>query len=266
MTRKQIVKTVGDLFKRINKLSRKIIKTWDADDIHVFRVQVKKLRAFLRLLNSVNKTENPLIPEPLKTFYRYIGYIRNIQLHCDKFIEQHATYKAHPPVAYMKMIGDEKRYWQSAAADLITGHGFRDSEEEILENLPDKVGRSTKKRFLEKKTDKLKKALRKPEDDKTIHTVRKILKDLLYAWKFIDVHRLPESISKQSDLKSLTSQIGDFIDKQVQLEFLSDRYLENIKDEQEKKSLLKMKAQLLNEKQTMLRALLLVFRHISGKL
>lgn len=51
MKEKEIAEVVEGRFKTIKKLSHKIIKEFNADDIHDFRVEVKKLRAFLQLRN-----------------------------------------------------------------------------------------------------------------------------------------------------------------------------------------------------------------------
>ncbi|HEY2727342.1 MAG TPA: CHAD domain-containing protein, partial [Parafilimonas sp.] len=60
MKEKEIIEIIQDRFKIIDKLYRKIIDEFDADDIHDFRVAVKKLRAFLRFLD-VKKADEPVI-------------------------------------------------------------------------------------------------------------------------------------------------------------------------------------------------------------
>src|SRR5690348_18289101 len=81
MKQKEIKEVITNHFDVMNSLFHKISHEFNAEDIHHFRVEVKKLRAFLRLLTASEKLEGPLLPENLKSLYRYVGIIRNIQLH-----------------------------------------------------------------------------------------------------------------------------------------------------------------------------------------
>ena len=53
-----------------------------AEAIHLFRIEIKKLRAFLRLLSLKLKKEDELkLPFKIKKMYKYAGKIRDRQLH-----------------------------------------------------------------------------------------------------------------------------------------------------------------------------------------
>ena len=266
MKEKEITAIIKDRFKTINKLQHTIIKEFNADDIHDFRVAVKKLRAFLRLLDTEKEIEGPLIPRLLKTFYGYVGIIRNIQLHRHNVFKYITDYKIEEPKEYIQVLDAEKSYWEKEAAELMTDNSFKDNEDEILKQLPAKLEKSAAKKFLEKKLDELKEQINNVNDDNAIHTVRKILKDILYTRDFINHDDLPKSISKEEDLKLLTTQLGDFRDKCIQLEFLSDEYVNKVLDENEKYTLLKMKEQFLREKQIMVEQFSSIFKNMSEKI
>jgi CHAD domain-containing protein len=262
MKEKEIIKIVEDRFKTINKLQHKIIKKFDADDVHDFRVEVKKLRAFLRLLDAEKEMERPLIPKLLKTFYGYVGIIRNIQLHRHNIFKYITDYKIHEPKVYIQILDEERSYWEKEAIELMADNNFKDNEDKILKQLPDKLDKSTAKKFLEKKLDELKEQLNNVKNDNAVHTVRKILKDILYMRGFIPHNDLPKSISKEEDLKLFTTQLGDFRDRCIQLEFLSDEYLNKVSDEKEKHTLEKIKEQFLREKQIMVEQLSSIFKNL----
>jgi CHAD domain-containing protein len=262
MKEREIIETVEDSFKTINKLSHKIIKEFNADDIQDFRTEVKKLRAFLRLLNTENNMEGPLIPKLLKTFHGYVGIIHNIQLHRHNLFKYITDYKIEEPKEYIQILDKEKSYWEKEAVDLISANNFKDNEDEILKQLPAKLEKSTTKKFLGKKSGELKEQLNYIKDENAIHTVRKVLKDILYIWDFINPGGLPKPISKEEDLKLLTTQLGNFRDKCIQLEFLSDEYLNKVLDENEKHTLVKMKEQFLREKQIMVDQFSSIFKNI----
>ena len=69
-------------FKRLRRYAGEIKKEGSAKAIHLFRVEIKKLRAFLRLLSLGLKKEDALkLPPKIKKMYRYAGKVRDRQLH-----------------------------------------------------------------------------------------------------------------------------------------------------------------------------------------
>ena len=132
MKENEIVEVVEERFKTIDKLSRKIIKEFDKEDIHDFCIEVKKLRAFLRLLDIKKDDEVPLIPALLKTFYGYVGIIRDVQLHKHIFFRYLTDYNIDNPVGYIKLLDDEEAYWKKEAGELMADNNFHDAKEKIL--------------------------------------------------------------------------------------------------------------------------------------
>ena len=133
MKKKEIAEVVEDSFKTLEKLRHKILEEFDADDIHDFRVEVKKLRAFLRLVNIKKNDDEPTIPKLLKTFYGYIGIVRNIHLlkhHLFKYVTGHSVKK---PGAFLRFIEKEEDYWKKEATELMKDNNFKDVKEKILE-------------------------------------------------------------------------------------------------------------------------------------
>ena len=252
MKEKEIIEIVEHRFKTIHKLSHKIIKDFNADDIHDFRIEIKKLRAFLRLAAVEKEVDEPLIPKLLKTFYGYVGIIRNIQLHRHNIFKYITDYSVDQPAAYIEILDTEKSYWQKETEYLMEENDFKDDEEDIIKHLPGKLEKPSIKTFIKNKLNELKEQLREISDDNAIHRIRKILKDILYNYDVITGHAdLPSKISNQDDLKALTSSLGDFRDKCIELEFLQAEYLDKIKDSEEKSRLLQMKNVFEKDKQLM---------------
>ena len=241
MNEKEISKIVEERFKKINKSTHKILDDFNEDDIHDFRVEVKKLRAFLRLLD-IKKDGKTLIPKLLKTFYGYVGIARDIQLHKHSLFKYITGQNIDAPEAYINILDDEENYWKEKAEALMKDNNFHDVKEEILIELPHKLNKSIIKKFTKKKLDKLKQQLKTPDDATALHTSRKILKDILYNYKYIQqIPDLPKSIAKENALKSLTKLLGDYMDRYVHIEFFRPEYLDKIKDENEHCMLLKIK-------------------------
>src|SRR3954449_11386867 len=74
-------KTSGIIGKRLKKINRYLQKTggrFKPESIHSFRIEVKKLRSFLKLI-AVNK-EMASVPKTIKKLYKILGKIRLIQI------------------------------------------------------------------------------------------------------------------------------------------------------------------------------------------
>jgi len=249
MKKKEIAEVVEESFETLEKLRHKILEEFDADDIHDFRVEVKKLRAFLRLVNIKKDDDEPTIPKLLKTFYGYIGIVRNIHLlrhHLFKYVTDHSVGK---PAAFLKLMRNDEDFWKKEAGELMADNNFTDVKEKILGALPGKLDKSLIKKFIESKLADLEKLLEDLGGDNQMHSIRKILKDILYTWRFIKRYAdLPEVISGEDKLKSLTSALGDFMDRSFQIEFLQPSYLDKIKTKKEKSLLLNLEKQWHSEK------------------
>ncbi|HEX5155191.1 MAG TPA: CHAD domain-containing protein [Parafilimonas sp.] len=249
MKKKEIAEVVEESFKILEKLRRKILEEFDADDIHDFRVEVKKLRAFLRLVNIKKDDDEPTIPKLLKTFYGYIGIVRNIHLlrhHLFKYITDSSAKKT---TAFLKLMSSDEDFWKKEGVELMIDNNFKDVKEKILEALPGKLEKSRIKKFIGDKLSDLGKLLEDLDDDHQMHSTRKILKDILYTWRFTKHHAdLPEIIAGEDKLKSLTSVLGDFMDKSVEIEFLQPSYVDKIKSKKEKSLLLDLKNYWISEK------------------
>jgi hypothetical protein len=210
----------------------------------------------VRLASEEKDIEHPLIPKLLKDFYRCTGVIRNIQLHEINLFKYITENSIEQPEEYIRILSDEKTRWQNEAVELMSGNDLQDEIKSIHEKLPGSIDKSTVKKFIGEKLRQLKEALKQMNDEAILHTIRKILKDLLYTWNYIKGHAdLPEAIDDEDKLRSLTAQLGDFMDKCIGLEFLEPVYLDKIENKKEKQVLLKIKDEWQDEKFNMIQEL-----------
>lgn len=266
MKENEIVEIIEDRFEKIDKLTHKILNDFDKEDIHDFRVEVKKLRAFLRLLD-IKKEGEPLIPKLLKTFYGYVGIVRDIQLHKHSLFKYITGNNADAPEAYIKILKDEEDHWKKEAEVLMKNNNFHDVKEKILSELPGKFDKSTIKKFTKNKPDELKEQLKKLDDATAIHNTRKILKDLFYNYDYIEeLPDLPKTIAKEDALKSLTKLLGDYMDKYVHLQFFKPEYLDKVKDENEQCLLLKIKEAFTRDEASIKQQLLPLLQRLQKQL
>lgn len=169
MDHKTIRHIIHVFFRRLKKLNHQVKKRFAKKPIHLFRVQYKKLRAFLRLLSL--ETGTPIkLPRKLKKMYRLAGKIRDRQI-------QHKTF----PVP-----GQDKKEkgWYPTPEEqkqFLSQSELSSIEKELIKKLPQSLSTETIKTFFKQKQETIHQLLQKKEKkDEDLHLVRKHLKDLIY--------------------------------------------------------------------------------------
>lgn len=103
MKQEEIIESVRSSFNKIHKLLEHIIDSFNEEAIHEFRKEIKRVRAFLRLFSIEKAEEDKLkISAMMKTFYSYLGIIRNLQLQ-KKNITDYCDYEKLSE-AYLKVL------------------------------------------------------------------------------------------------------------------------------------------------------------------
>jgi CHAD domain-containing protein len=113
MKKDEIYSVVENTFKKIDKLFRKIIIDFSTEDIQEFRLEIKKLRAFFNLLDmDGNGDIQYKATREMKTFYGYIGIIRNLQLQLEKVNNYFENSTENIPTTYIVKLEKELEYWK----------------------------------------------------------------------------------------------------------------------------------------------------------
>ena len=249
MKKEELLLQVKKKLKVINRLSQRIIEDFDMISIHDFRVEIKKLRSFLRLAAAESGNKLPVLPNRMKTFYGYAGMVRNIQIHLQS-VKNYAEINKQPiPKEYISILEKEKKHWQQEATDLMHDNDFSGDEEEIINNLPDKLTQSAIRRFSKAKKEDFFQLLLHHNSDESLHDMRKILKDLSYTWPLINNYvELPPIINNKESINLIVTLIGEFTDSCMKLNFLSSDYIESIHNEEEKNLLRQIAQKIISEK------------------
>lgn len=273
MNQEEISFIVESRFKEINKLLRKILNEFDRCDIYDFRLEVKKLTAFLRMA-YINEEEHgeakAVIPKLLKIFTGYVGVIQNIQLQIHRLFQYITAYMADRPDEYLKLLNDEKKYWQDEAFNLMEDNNFDEVKDEIIKRLPRKIDAAQIRKITQANVKDLAGAIIDLHNEAHIHVVRKILQDFSYLSEYLNPEPvLPESISKPEDLQAIISKLEEFKNICAGLEFMQPEYLDKIHDEKEKNLLAVFQKSLLVKKndawQKIVEQLQVLSKEISGE-
>jgi CHAD domain-containing protein len=216
----RINKVLRDKVKEIRKHSENIGGDFDKDTIHKFRVAVKMLRSFLRLLSTGNDEPIVKLPGKFKRMYQVAGAIRDAQLELEKLAEDEATL----PVYQHKLQNDIERHkkeWDNHySKKVIQKLKKRMSELDYVSLHPDVVASF----FNDRIGSVAKTSAAKSPTNAQLHDMRKQLKDLVYTAKlfktewenaYAEIAKMP-----MKKIDGLTVRIGDYNDERLIFEHL----------------------------------------------
>jgi CHAD domain-containing protein len=210
MKRQDIIPIINKHCKEIRQNIRMMMSGFEEEPVHEFRTGIKKLRALLRLLNAGYNSGLTGLTKKIRVYYWYAGSIRNLQLHQNNINAMNID----KPAAYLERVNNQVEALQGALRSLHSPANFKKINS-IIRNRPDGKRRILVKKFIRQKMDEFKKLMGLLKNDEDIHSVRKILKDLLYNWKYIRKYRdmLPPVLSTKKQISAMTVVLGDFCDR-----------------------------------------------------
>jgi len=236
-------------FDKIDKALEKVSIDFASKDIHDFRVEFKKMRAFLRLAAS----DRPARGGRLHHFYHIAGFIRNLQLQQQRIDEEWEN-KDHPPQSYLNLLNAEK----SASIGLAKNYAqkklsMEKEEQRVLTSTARCLSKAASRRFSRSAAAHLEHLSgARPIADDSIHEIRKRLKDLFYNKSFVIKEAaliLPASLLTREKLKQILAALGKFQDLRSGLTLLQPYYLDRITDPRERTALEALKKKWEEEKQ-----------------
>ena len=93
MNQEQIKHITNNHYRKLKKQTKTVAEEFDMEAIHQFRVEYKKLRAFLRIISLQHETAGEIkFPKKLKRGYNIIGSVRDLQLQQQRIYYQAIKY------------------------------------------------------------------------------------------------------------------------------------------------------------------------------
>jgi len=136
-------------YRQLIRISTALDGKFAEKDVHAFRVEVKKLRALLRLTASAHESHStPVMPQRLHTFYKMTGEIRNLQVQRKSLIAFAEKMQRRLPAAPTALL-DERIHAAVIIAQqyMDKEHPF-DEKEKLLASLPQKIDLAAMKKFI----------------------------------------------------------------------------------------------------------------------
>jgi len=237
MKSEDIVEVYKLRFRKIKRHYESLLKGFKAGEIHHFRVEVKKLRAFMRLLNAGYTAHKLKLPREIKSFYRMAGLLRNLQLYSAYISSLCEELSIARPLLYLQSLQEEERTMQLAMAQVAENLSWKDFQDELIDTTPPHLTGKTINAFVRTNKAKLEELFSLPvyyED--VLHSIRKILKDLMYNSKYITsalTVSLPNELRSLKTIEPLTIGLGDLFDLYGVLNLLNSEKVAAIADSNE---------------------------------
>jgi CHAD domain-containing protein len=238
MKHKEIVQIVRKRFRKIGEVFPRVTAHFEGPDIHTFRVEIKKLRAFLRLLAGTKGRAGKLkLPTQLNRFYHLTGYIRNLQLQQTHIRGAFKKNEEKLPQTYLRNLRREEENYIRLAVRLAGNKlSIKKEEKKLISALPGHLNARSRQGLIRLQSARLEKLAGSitPIPDETMHSIRKLIKDLLYTWPYIRreaTRMLPVSLLSKKGGLAITKALGDLQDDRSSLQLLQASYIDPIAEE-----------------------------------
>ncbi|HWH63303.1 MAG TPA: CHAD domain-containing protein [Ginsengibacter sp.] len=261
MNHYQIKNITNRHYRNLKKHFRKIKKHFDAEAIHEFRVEYKKLRAFLRLISKVTgRKETAKISGKLKRCYAVAGSLRDLQLQQQRFLKISAQ-EVEKPSAYIHLLNKYIRASQTRLRKLLLKKTLDKNKKNSEQFIPCAIGSSHFRNYVEDIWASIFTTIEQENiSDKDIHKVRKHLKDLFYNFKELvrnedDVATLKAIVGKdEKDFDQLLEEIGIYLDICNAIDLLKPQRIHKLNKE-DQESLIRIKMRLLQDESKLKRSI-----------
>lgn len=203
---------------------KKFIKTGDQNELHRFRVQIKKLRAMLRLLDAItDKSKLSKDFKPVKKIFQQGGVIRDAYMHLllgNRYQMQDEEFVLSQVNGMEKNILEFK---QQAKKHLKTIRSVHAELEKDLKAVTD----DSVNEFYKSQLEHIAATLGELQFNDNLHDCRKRIKDLIYNRKMAGKALVGKLEMNNDYLDKLQEGIGSWHDNVLAMELFSSAEVKN---------------------------------------
>jgi CHAD domain-containing protein len=231
----------------------------DEETIHNFRVDIKKLRAFLRMLRAGREEDQDhslKFPRPFKKMYAWAGDVRDRQLCLTRVRQQHhrSRKKLHHKI---RSIEDELLKLSEKTDLVLSAQELADIENQMTRHLPPILANERIEEFVSAKLRDIRNSIDTGKlRDKDLHSIRKNLKDIVYVASTLtnnnhgSLQLASLSPGQLQAADKLSHRLGLFNDACIALSFIPPKAIK-ADENGEKSPLLYMRRKWLAEKKSL---------------
>jgi len=256
MKREALEEAVERHIGKIEKCCKQLPGSFDPTAIHDLRVNYKKVRAFLRLLQLEKSAGDLHIPAKLRSLYHHCGHVRDWQLFLDELNRVEVAAKIP---ACMRRLNQQLFTYKEQAVHAIEIMHFKKLLHGIIKELPRQLHDSTVNKFMQQKIAAIHILLLAADNEKDLHSIRKQIKDIGYIMRIYESDwGIPFPVAEwksEKELSDMASDLGDFNDRCLAISLLQSGYSEDCGNE-EKEQLQKLQSVWVQQKEKQQRQLL----------
>jgi CHAD domain-containing protein len=218
MKKKKETKYLDKEWKVMNMHLKAFLETGDQEELHKFRVQIKKLGAMLRLFESTSK-HNRLLKDfkPVKKIFKYAGHIRDAYTNLQLGLHYEFKNEAFE-TGQQTIIENGTREFQHQGKKYLKN--IKETYKQVKKQLT-RVDDSLIAEYYKKRLEEIAVNLTVSGFNEDMHTNRKLIKILVYNHKLAD-KALNGSLSFNSDyLDQLQNSIGKWHDNVLAAQLFS---------------------------------------------
>jgi len=207
MKQSKIKKSIKKHFRKLQEAYHDILVTWSMDAIHRFRVRIKHIRAFARMIETDSK-KHPSISRQLKKVYHRSGAVRNWQLFLQTF-SRNRSLKRYAARSLDAAISGMKEFMTSNLVDK--------AKKKMLRKVPRHFKNKGMRVFRHDKWQAIDHVTHQKElGDDQLHSIRKNLKDLQYD------NLMASADTKKKYYNKLMKKLGSLQDCRIELQLLEE--------------------------------------------
>jgi CHAD domain-containing protein len=261
MKKKQLERVAGAYSRELVVSAENLLPGFSMDAVHRYRVQYKKLRAFLRMIRTGAKdTGHVRIPTQLKTVYRMSGSIRDLQLHQQRL---QYVYRSRPkkPETYLLQVKQATAGCKKELRNFFSENNKATGIEKNMQALPDSFSKKALHQYIQQQWDIVEQLMDSRHfTDAGMHRIRKLLKDLYYNMDALDKKSIVLKIGKRKRelalklFDTLLDELGKFQDLTTEIRLLAAVQIKSL-PAAEQKALEQLRAACVLQKNKLKRSL-----------
>lgn len=222
MTQEQLRATARSYAVAMQELAAGISPGFDADTIHRFRVEAKRLRALLRLVQTQEDSLEVKLGKRFKEMYGALGEIRDAQMHLIRTVLEPEPALPGYALWLANRIGEGQRRW----VESYSGKPLRKLKDDFAAtSWPETLEADTLRRFVASHLEAIGDMLSRPSlHDEDLHDIRKKVKDLQHILRWAR-KEWPEGEAALADMnldavEDLAQRAGDYNDERNAIDTL----------------------------------------------
>ena len=241
MKRKRLRQVINKQFHQLHIDLNNMMNGFDGEAIHAFRVQYKKSRACLRMLSQGTGDQGRLkLSRRIKKVYALAGQLRDLQL-LRQEIKTVTRNQPAMPLAFLVNLQNKIAGLKPELSQYCCGISVTKNQKKLVKRLPVRFSRKQVNRYIRQKWDEVRQALVSAGNtDKSIHGIRKAVKDLLYITAIGKKIRKtvltssPWPVDQQNPFKKILDDLGEFQDRTVWIALLRSSLAAGLKATEKK--------------------------------